>query len=461
VKRPEPIVRASNGLFDGLFGSPEMNALFDANAQLQAMLDVEAALARAEAVSGVIPAAAVAAIVGACRAERFDVGALSAAAARTGNLAIPLVEQLTAEVARQDVEASRYVHLGATSQDVIDTGLLLQTRGGLAVLEHELERAIVALERLVVQHRDTVMVGRTWLQHAVPITFGLKAAGWLSALCRDHARLRALRPRVLCLQFGGAAGTLGSLGTHGLAVSRELASGLGLALPDLPWHTQRDRIAEMGCVLGLLLASYGKLARDVSLLMQTEVAEVGEPVAAGRGGSSSMPQKRNPVGCAIALAAAVRAPGLVSTLLTAAVQEHERGLGGWQAEWEPLPELFRLAGAAGHAMADVFSGLHVDAQRMQANLDLGRGLPFAEQVAMALAEHLGRTDAHALVEHACRQAQQSGRQLRDELALCPEVRAHLDEQALRALFEPSRALGAAQQFIDRALASAAQRERGG
>jgi 3-carboxy-cis,cis-muconate cycloisomerase len=266
---------------------------------------------------------------------------------------------------------------------------------------------------------------------------------------------------VLCLQFGGAAGTLGSLGTHGLAVSQALADELGLSLPDLPWHTQRDRVAETGSALGLLVASFAKLARDVSLLMQTEVAEASEPAAAGRGGSSSMPQKRNPVGCAIALAAAVRAPGLVSTLLTAAVQEHERGLGGWHAEWEPLPELFRLAGATGHAMAEVLEGLHVDVQRMRANLDLGNGQPFAEQVAMALAEHLGKTDAHALVERACRQALQNGRHLREELALSREVRAHLDEQALGALFEPRSALGAAQQFIDRALASAAKRERGG
>jgi 3-carboxy-cis,cis-muconate cycloisomerase len=461
VNRPESKVSPSQGLVDGLFGLPAMNAIFSPSAQLQAMLDFEASLARAEADSGVIPNEAVAAIVAACRAEHFDIARLSAAATRAGNPAIPLIEQLTSRVSRDAEFASRYVHVGATSQDVIDSALVLQMRSGLSLLLGELERALAALERLVVQHRDTVMVGRTWLQHAVPITFGLKAAGWLSALCRDHARLRGLQSRVLCLQFGGAAGTLGSLGVRGMAVAEALAGELGLTLPALPWHTQRDRVTETGTVLGLLIASYGKLARDISLLMQNEISEVCEPSAQDRGGSSSMPQKRNPVGCAIALAAAVRAPGLVSTLLSAAVQEHERGLGGWHAEWEPLPELFRCAAAASHALADVLEGLHVDTARMRANLERSAGQAFAEQVALALAEHLGKAAAHALVRTLSQQAQQAGRHLREELGASAEVRAHLDEAALDALFDPAQALGSARNFVDRALAEAAQRDPGG
>jgi len=432
-----------------------MNAIFSPTATLQAMLDFEACLARAEAKSGVIPKQAVDPIVAACRAELFDLAALGTAAVRAGNPAIPLIQQLTELVARNAPEASRYVHVGATSQDVIDSALMLQARAGLGLLQGELARTCAALERIVLQHRETVMVGRTWLQHAVPITFGLKAAGWLSGLCRDHARLRMLQPRVSYLQFGGAAGTLGSLGARGMLVAEALAQELGLTLPELPWHTQRDRITETGALLGLLIMSYGKLARDITLLMQNEVGEVCEPTAADRGGSSSMPQKRNPVGSAVALAAAVRAPGLVSTLLTAAVQEHERGLGGWHAEWEPLPELFRLAAAASHAMRDVLEGLHVDAPRMLANLERGAGQPFAEQVALALAVHLGKPAAHALVQRLSQQAERAGRHMRAELGASAEVRALLDDAALDALFDPQRALGATQAFIDRALAQAA------
>jgi 3-carboxy-cis,cis-muconate cycloisomerase len=432
-----------------------MSTMFGDDARVQGMLDFEAALARAQAAHGVIPQAAVAAIEAACHARLYDVGELGVAATHAGNPCIPLIERLRAEVAKASPDASRYVHFGATSQDAIDTGMILQARRGIAIVEHELERSITALVGLVTRHRDTVMVGRTWLQHAVPITFGLKAAGWLSALCRDRDRLHRLRARALCVQLGGAAGTLAALGQRGLEVADGLARELGLTLPDLPWHTQRDRVVEIGSTLGLLLASGGKLARDVSLLSQSEVLEVCEPSAKERGGSSSMPQKRNPVGCAVVLACAVRGPGLVSTLLTAAVQEHERGLGGWQAEWEALPELFRLVGAASLALSDMLEGLHVDEARMRANLELSAGQVFAERVAIALAEHIGKPKAHALVEQLCRTAQAAGRHLREELAASAEVRAHFDEPGIAALFDANAALGVTSQLIDRVLARAA------
>jgi 3-carboxy-cis,cis-muconate cycloisomerase len=285
------------------------------------------------------------------------------------------------------------------------------------------------------------------------VTFGLKAAGWLSAVERHRARLRELRPRVLVLQFGGASGTLAALREHGLAVAAALADDLGLALPDVPWHAHRDRPAEVATTLGLLVGTFGKIARDLSLLGQTEVGEVSEPAAPGRGGSSTMPHKRNPVGAAVALAAATRVPALVSVMLTAMAQEHERGLGGWHAEWETLPEIFILtAGALGH-LTHVAAGLEVHAARMAENLGASRGLVQAEAVAVALARHVGRQPAHELVERACRQAVEQGRHVRDVLAENAQVQAHLSAPDLERLFDPSRYLGLAGTFVDRALAA--------
>jgi 3-carboxy-cis,cis-muconate cycloisomerase len=417
------------------------------------MLDVEAALAAAEAEVGVIPAAAAPAIAAHCRAEFIDLDGFAEAAAGAGNLLIPLVKRLTARVAAHDADAARYVHWGATSQDIIDTAMVLQLRAALAPIERDLQRLSEGLAALAAAHRATPAIGRTWLQHALPITFGLKAAGWLDAVERHRTRLIELRPRLLVLQFGGAAGTLASLGTSGLDVAAALARTLDLGEPALPWHGARDRLVELGAVLGLIAGTLGKLARDLSLLMQTEVGEAFEPAGAGRGGSSTMPHKRNPVVAASVLATATRAPGLVATLMAAMVQEHERGLGGWHAEWVALPELAIATAGALAQMADTVAGLELDPVRMRANIDATDGLVMAEAVMMALAPTMGRLEAHHVAEAASRRAVAERRHLRAVLGDDPAVKAALDDAALDRLFDPMNYLGVADALIARVLAA--------
>jgi 3-carboxy-cis,cis-muconate cycloisomerase len=371
-----------------------------------------------------------------------------------------LVKQLTALVADSDRDAAKYVHWGATSQDVIDTGLVLQLRDALDLIDADLARLADALGLLAKQQRQTPMVGRTWLQHALPITFGLKVAGWLDAMLRHQQRLEEARPRLLALQFGGAAGTLASLGDRGRQVAAALAQDLQLALPDMPWHTQRDRVVEAATLLGMLTGSLGKMARDISLQMQTDVGEVAEPAGEGRGGSSTMPHKRNPVGCAVALVAATRVPALVSTMLSAMVQEHERALGGWQAEWDTLPQIVQLTAGALQQMQQVASGLTVDAARMRDNLDATGGQIMAEAVTLALGGKIGRMAAHQLVEQACHRAGDSGQHLRQTLALAPAISAALSPQELDRLLDPSNYLGQAIAFTDRVLETHRRRQAG-
>ena len=440
------------GLFGPLFHGAAMDAAFNDRAHLQGMLDFEAALARAEARVGVIPASAAAPIAAACDAALYDISELAAGAVGGGNSAIPLVKALTARVAAKDRDAAGFVHWGATSQDAMDTGLVLQLRVALIMIEADLARLSVALADLALKYRATPMVGRTWMQHALPITFGLKAAGWLDAVERHRDRLAELKPRLLVLQFGGAAGTLAALGDRGLQVAEALAAELGLSLPAAPWHGARDRVTEFGTVLALLTGTLGKMARDVALLMQTEVGEVFEPAGEGRGGSSTMPHKRNPVAAAAVLAAATRVPHLAGSLLSGMVQEHERGLGGWHAEWTALPELVQLtAGALGH-MADTIAGLDVRSERMRENLDATRGLIMAEAVTMALGARIGRMPAHHLVEAASKRAVAEHRHLRDVLAEDDEVMAHLQPTDLDGLFDPLGYSGLAVALIDRVLA---------
>jgi 3-carboxy-cis,cis-muconate cycloisomerase len=440
-------------VFESLYATDAMRDVFCDRARIARMLDFEAALAQAEAGVGIIPQAAADEIARQCDAGRFDLAAIAKASRNAGNLAIPLVAALTRNVAAASAQAKGYVHWGATSQDAIDTGLVLQLRDALTLIDAGIDRVATALSAQARTHAATVLAGRTWLQQALPTTLGVKLAGVVSALARHRRRLASARAGVLVVQFGGAAGTLASLGEQGLAVTDALARRLSLDVPDLPWHTQRDRLCDVASVLGMLTATLGKLARDLSLLAQTEVGEVLEPALPGRGGSSTMPQKRNPVGASIALAAAVRVPGLVSTMLTAAVQEHERGLGNWPAEWETLPEIALLASGALEAMAEVVEGLDVDAERMQANLGITKGLVYAEAVQMALAPKLGRGAAHALVAAACRRAASEDLHLREILIREPEAARFLDTQALEQLFDPLRYLGQAQAFIERALAA--------
>jgi 3-carboxy-cis,cis-muconate cycloisomerase len=413
-----PILHELSAAFDS---TPAMRTVFSDRARIQRMLDVEAALARAEAQSGIIPVGALAAINAVCDADQMDFSALALAAPLAGNLAIPLVKQLTARVAAIDTEAAKYVHWGATSQDIIDTGLVLQLRDACMHIEADLLQLGDVLAQMAERYRDTPQVGRTWMQQALPITFGLKVAGWLDALQRHRTRIAAAKAQVLVLQFGGATGTLASLGKQGLQVASALAAELKLTLPDMPWHAQHDRFGELATTLGLLVGSLGKMARDISLLSQTEIAELAEPVAPGRGGSSTLPHKRNPIACAATLAAAVRVPGLVGTMLTAMVQENERALGGWQAEWECLPQIVQLTAAALHHMLQTVTGLQVDTDKMRANLDLTDGQIMAEAVTLALAEKLGRLAAHELVERACHRAAASRQHLRAGLAQDPEV----------------------------------------
>ncbi|ACO79961.1 3-carboxy-cis,cis-muconate cycloisomerase [Azotobacter vinelandii CA] len=442
----------SNQLFDAYFTSAPMRAVFSDRGRLQGMLDFEAALARAEAAVGLIPEAAVAPIAEACVAERFDVAALALAIATAGNSAIPLVKALGRRIAAVDADAERYLHLGATSQDAMDSGLVLQLRAAVALFESELAQLAEDLAVQAERHADTALAGRTWLQHATPVTLGMKLAGLLGAVTRQRRRLAELKPRLLVLQFGGAAGTLAALGEQALPVSEALARELDLGLPEQPWHTQRDRLAEFAGWLGLLAGTLGKLGRDLSLLMQTDVGEVFEPSAPGKGGSSTMPHKRNPVGAAVLIGAATRAPGLVATMLAAMPQEHERSLGLWHAEWETLPELCCLLSGALQQARLLLPGLEVDAARMRENLDLTRGLVLAEAVSIALARKLGRERAHHLVEQCCRQAIAEGRHLRAALGADPEVSAELSAAELERLLDPSHYLGLAQRWVARAVA---------
>jgi len=440
-------------LLEPLFSTDRMRAILGDRGALQGMLDFEAALARAEARQGIIPEAAATAIAAQCKAETFDMAELAYGAALAGNLAIPMVKTLTALVARTDRDAAQFVHWGATSQDAIDTGLVLRLRDGLNLIESDLAHLADTLAQLAAAHASTLLVGRTLMQQAAPITFGLKAAGWLSALNRHRERLRELRPRLLVLQFGGAAGALASFGDQGIAVASALAEELSLTLPDLPWHGHRDRIAEVATTLGLLVGALGKVMRDISLMMQTEVGEAFEPAGPGRGGSSSMPHKRNPISSAVVLAAALRVPALVSVMLTAMVQEHERGLGGWHAEWETLPEICMLtAGALAH-LIQVMDGLEIDVARMRENLDHTGGLILSEAVTLALAKHLGRPEARELIEEAIGRARDEGRALRDMLGDEPRVTEYLSVRDLDQLLDPRNYLGSTEQLVGRVLAT--------
>jgi 3-carboxy-cis,cis-muconate cycloisomerase len=438
-----------------MLSSAAMRAVCDDAALVQHMLDFEEALARAEASTGIIPAPAAGAISEACKAGRFDIAVLANAATKSGNLAIPLVKMLTTRVAKTDAEAARYVHWGATSQDVIDTAAVLQLRDGIDALLGDLDRAVTGFAKQAKQHRQTAAVARTWLQHALPMPFGLKLAEYAAALHRSRMRLKRLRTEALVLQFGGAAGTLAALGDKGLVVAEQLAKELSLPLPEASWHTHRDRVADVASAFAILAGTCGKIARDISLLMQTDVAEAFEPAGEGRGGSSTLPHKRNPVAAATALAAATMAPNLAATIFAAQVQDHERSAGPWHAEWPTLPTLMLVASGALAAIVEISEGLEVDVARMRANLDSTHGLVMAEAISMALAEKVGKSEAHHIVEAASRQAIETGQHLRDILDKDARVTVHIGPSKLKGLFEPMAYQGASQALIDRLLASLA------
>lgn len=444
--------RPGNQLFDAYFTARDMREVFCDQGRVQAMLDFEAALARAEAQVGLIPSSAVAPIEAACRAGLYDFAALGEAIATAGNSAIPLVKALGKQIAATDAEAERYVHLGATSQDVMDSGLVLQLRRALALIESDLAQLGQTLATQAQRYTATPLAGRTWLQHATPVTLGMKIAGWLGAVTRSRQRLAELKPRLLVLQFGGASGTLAALGDLAMPIAQALAEELQLALPEQPWHTQRDRVVEFAAVLGLIAGSLGKLGRDISLLMQTEAGEVFEPSAPGKGGSSTMPHKRNPVGAAVLIGAATRVPGLLSTLFSAMPQEHERSLGLWHAEWETLPEICCLVSGSLQQALLIAKGLEVDAERMARNLDLTQGLVLAEAVSIVLAQRVGRDTAHHLLEQCCKRAVAEQRHLRAVLGDEPQVTAELSVAELDHLLDPAHYLGQAKTWVERAVA---------
>jgi len=440
-------------LFDSLFRYEAVTKLFMDAAALQAMLDFEVALARAEAAAGVIPSSTATAIAAKCRAELFNVEKLRGDAALAGNVAIPLVHQLRNLVAAQDKDAANFVHWGATSQDVMDTGLILRLREALRLIRADTDRLCSALAELAGRHRATPIVGRTLMQQAVPTTLGMKFAAWLDALLRHRARLHETQQRCIVLQFGGAVGTLASLGSYAEAIAKNLSAELKLPLPQISWHSHRDRTAEIATTLGLLTGTLGKIARDISLHAQTEIAEIHEPAEEGRGGSSTMPHKRNPVVCARILAASIRVPGLVSTMLAAMPQEFERGLGPWHAEWETLPEIVSLSAGALHQLTDIAPRLELDVARMSQNLASTSGLIFAEAASAALGQKISRLQARQLLDDAFQRSVQEKLPLRRVLELDQIIAQHFSPEELDKLFDARNYSGSSSRNIDAVMAT--------
>lgn len=434
-----------------LFSMPQMTDVFSPEQQLRAMMQFEWALTCALEKQGLAEAGSGSVLESLLDAKFLDIDSLVEEAAQNGNIAIPFVRQLTAEVKKRNEVAARTVHLGATSQDVLDTALVLQMKEAFHRLITAMDQLDRALVNQVRTHRHTILAGRTWLQPGPPTTLGLKLAGTLAAVRRNRDRMNSAAGRCLVLQFGGAVGTLSALGTVGQAVSAELARGLELSQPDLPWHTQRDNLVEIVQVLAILSGTLSKFARDIALLMQAEVGEVSEGRRENLGGSSTMPHKRNPVASAAVIAAHARMPGLVATMLNAMPQEHERGLGLWQAEWETVPEAFRLVAAALARSISIAEGLEVDEARMKANWDALRGLPLSESISAALAPKIGKSRADELLRAAVSRAEEENWNLARALKHDPEVAAHLSGEEIDRLLDPRAYLGCADSFIAQVL----------
>jgi len=438
-----------SAVFRNIFSTEPMRHVFSDENRIQKYLDFEAGLARAQARLGIIPQNACDEIVEHCFVDQFDMAKIRSQTERIGYPVLPVVQQL---VALCKDGLGEWCHWGATTQDITDTATIMQIREGLAIVEADINAISDALAALAKKYRDTPMAGRSNLQQAVPITFGYKVATYLAAFERHKQRLRELKERVFVFEFGGAAGTLSSLGKDGLRTQVELAKELNLKQPEIAWHTVHDRIAEVGCFLGLVTGICGKIAFDVKLMMQTEVEEVYEPFHEGRGSSSTMPQKRNPISCVYitALTAVIRQH--VAALLNAMEQDHERATGQWEIEWIVLPEIFALSGGALAQTKFLVSGLQVDERKMRANLDLTRGLIVSEAVMMGLGPHLGRQYAHDHVYDICRKVVATGRTLLDLLAEDEEITKHLDRAALAKLCDPANYLGQAGEMVDRVLA---------
>jgi 3-carboxy-cis,cis-muconate cycloisomerase len=434
-------------LFSPLFYDAEVAEQFSDEQLVRAMLEVESALAIVEGRLGVIPAEAANKIVDVAGKMEVDFDHLRNGVEKSGVPVIDLVRQIREQTGG---DAANYVHWGATSQDILDTAKVLRIRTALEVLESRLESAIRNLAQLADKHRHTIMAGRTHSQQALPITFGFKVAGWLAPLIRHRERLAEMRPRVLVTQFGGAVGTLAALGTSGIQVKEELAEALKLNLAHIPWHTQRDTMAELGGWLSLLTGSLAKMAQDVILLAQTEVGELRESDDASRGDSSTMPQKNNPIASELMITAARANASLLASLHQAQIQEHERGTHGWQMEWLVLPQMFTLTAAALNKALFLSQNLVVDEARMRENIDASHGLMQAEAASYALVgASMDKASANQLVKEACQVAVEEGRHLVDVLK--EKTDASVDWDAIR---EESAYLGSTEPFIDRVLKAA-------
>lgn len=430
------------------FSTPAMRGLFSDEGRFASWLAFEAALARAEEACGVIPEGVGAAVTEAAKVENLNPAAMKEHFEKVGFAILPLVKQLAAACPE---EAARYVHWGATTQDVLDTGLVLQMRQGLTMIEAELDGVIAALVALVRDHRDTPQAGRTFQQHAVPITFGYKAAGWLDEALRHRARLPAIRDRALAVQYGGAVGTLAPLGDKGTEVRAALARELDLRDPDITWHTGRDGFAEVIFWLALVGGLLGRIGTEVSMLMRSEVSEVREPYVPGRGASSAMPQKRNPIACPQIIAIANRLRALVPQMMESQIQEHERGISAMPVEWMVIPEAFLLASGALLHARPMLEGLDVDTANMRRTLNSGGGLIMSEAVMSGLAPVLGRGTAHEVVTAAAAAAIDSGRQLRDTLLEDDRITAELDTATIDRLLDPGNYTGSCGAMADAVL----------
>jgi 3-carboxy-cis,cis-muconate cycloisomerase len=426
-------------LYSEIFYSTEINEFFSDKNTIAQMLRFEAALAEAQAANGIIPERAAELISTCCNADFIDIEKLKSEIKLGGNAAIPLVKQLTRIVKNNDVDASKYVHLGATSQDVVDTATVLQIQHYSAWLVQKLELLAENLVKITKKHRTTLMIGRTLLQQARPITFGLKSALWLDSIKQTQARLNDTQKRTLILKLGGAVGSGNQ--NIGKKVQETMSKKLALATPSGVWSA-----VEFATVLGMLNGNLGKIAKDISLLMQTEVAEVFEGAGEGKGGSSTMPHKRNPVTCAAILANSARTPNLVATLLSVMPQEHERSAGLWHAEWETLTQLMTLTAGTLERAIDLIEGLEINEKQMLINLEITKGLIYAENVSLALAPKIGKIQAHDFVEKACKTALAQNKHLKDVL-----TEANLDLPNLEDLFKPENSIGNSLEIIDEIL----------
>jgi 3-carboxy-cis,cis-muconate cycloisomerase len=444
-------------LLSPLHAGAAMREVVSDRARLQRMLDFEAALARAEAAVGVVTPSAAVEIAEACRVERYEVASIMEAAAEAGDLAIPLVNAITIELTKRNKSSAGFVNWGATSQDILDTALVLELRAAIDALTADLDIAIRGFTTLAGRHRRTLSVARTQMQHALPMPFGLRLAGYAAALARSRDRLWRLRREALALQFGGGAGTLAALGEHGLEVAERVAALLDLPLPDAPWHSHRDRLAEVAAAFGVLAGTCGKIARDVALMMQVEVGEASEGPAAGRGASLTLPHKRNPAAAAIAVSAAAIAPNLVATILTAQTQEYERGLGGLQTEWATFPALELVTSGALTAVAEIAEGLEIDVERLRANLEASGGQIMAEAVAFALATKVGRQEAQRIVQDLSQRARKENKPLKELTLTDLRVKSHFGAAEIEKLFIPLTYQGSSQVFIDRLVMSSQTR----